>query len=138
MESQPVSLDRLREAMHGGDPEIERGEAFAVLAASPYPQREVLLGGALRDGSEPTAIRAAAAIALGRIATRDSEQVLLANLRTGEPPVQAEVLRALGRIGGLEALAAIDALPLPMQERVKDAVDFSAALIAHRLGLAGH
>ncbi len=138
MPRRPVDLDRLLEAMRGDDPEIARGEAFARLAAFEYPQREELLAGVLRDRSEPPIIRSAAAIALGRIATRDSEQVLLANLSAEEVVVKSEVLRALGRIGRHEALAAIDALRLPADDPAKNAAEFGAALIAHRLRLDGH
>jgi HEAT repeats len=138
MATQPVDLDRLRKAIRGGDPEIARGEAFALLTASPFAEREKLLGSVLQDRSERPASRSAAAIALGQIATRDSEQILLANLSAGEPTIQAEVLRALGRIGGREALAGIDALRLPAQAPRKATAEFGAALIAHRLRLEGH
>ena len=134
MASQSVNLDRLLKAMRGGDVEIGRGEAFALLAASPYPQREELLGGVLQDHRESSAIRSGAAIALGRIPTHDSEQILLANLHAEEPMVQAEVLRALGRVGGRDAIAAIDSLGLP----ARDVAEFATALIAHRLRLDGH
>jgi hypothetical protein len=138
MASEPVNLDRLVKAMHGGDPEIARGEAFALLAASPHPQREELLGGLLRDPQESSAIRSAAAIALGRIPTHDSTQVLLGNLHLSEPRVQAEILRSLGRIGGTDALANIETLHFPAHDHRQDVVEFAAALIAHRLGLEGH
>jgi hypothetical protein len=123
--------------MRGGDPEIGRGEAFALLAAYPYPEREERLGSVLRDRRESQSTRSAAAIALGRIASRDSQQVLLANLPTSEPVIQTEILHGLGRIGGPETLAAIETLRLS-EDRGKESAAFAAALIAHRWGLEGH
>jgi hypothetical protein len=132
-----VDMNTLLRAMRGGDPDIGREEAFALLAASGFPQRQALLAAVLQDQAESSRTRSAAAIALGRINTRDSQQTLLASLNAPEPGVQAEVLYALGCIGGLDALAAIDALEL-YDDRRKEAADFASALIAHRLGLEGH
>ncbi|HEY7140103.1 MAG TPA: HEAT repeat domain-containing protein [Methylomirabilota bacterium] len=136
MATRTVTLDQLREALHGGRSDIAQGEAFALLAASSFPEREVLLGSVLQDRREPTAVRSAAAIALGRIPTRESEQILLTNLAAEEWRVQVEVLRALGKIGGAEALAAIDRLRLPAED--PGGAAFAASLIAHRLRLPGH
>ena len=138
MATQPSNPDRLRRAMRGGDPEIERAEAFALLAVSLLPEKEELLAGVLQDRTESPAIRSAAAIALGRIFSPESEQILVANLGADEPAVQIEVLLSLGRIGGPRALATIDSWRLPMQDRRHEAAAFAEALIAHRLRLDGY
>jgi hypothetical protein len=136
MGAEPVSLERLRKAIRGADPAIARGEAFALLAAGPFQKREELLGQSLHDPGEPATSRRAAAIALGRIATAEAEQTLLAGLKGTEPPVQADIMRSLGRIGGRTALKAIEALDVPPPAR--PAAGFAMGLIAHRLGLDGH
>lgn len=138
MATEPYSLDRLRRAALGGDPEIERGEAFALLAASEYPERVEILAAILADRGEPAVIRAAAAIALGRIATAEAERALLDNLGSAEPRVQSEILRSLGRIGGERSLAAIEALEIREEDPRAEAARFAAALLAHRFRLPGH
>lgn len=138
MATQSINLERLRKAAGRGDPEIGRGEAFALLAASRAPKGQELLASVLQDLAEPAAIRSAAALAIGRIPTREAEQILIGNLKDADPAVQPEILRALGRIGREQALAAIDSLRLPERDHRVLAAQFAAALISHRLGREGH
>jgi len=138
MTAQRVGPDRLREALRGNDPEISQAEALDLIAASPFPQREVVLASVLQDPGETTAVRSAVADTLGRIPTRDSELVLLANLRVAQWRVRAAILRALGGIGGREELVAIEDLHLSERDREQGMAAFAGALIAHRLGLPGH
>jgi hypothetical protein len=133
-----IPADRLPGVVLGRDPGFARPEAFAVLAASDLPNREELLAVVLDEAGERADIRTAAAVALGRVATAESEHVLLANLSESTPRVLAEITRSLGRIGTQRSLARVDELVRSADPRVTEAARFGAALIAHRLGLPGH
>jgi hypothetical protein len=133
-----IPVDRLRDVVLGRDPEFARPEAFAALAASELPDREQLLETVLEQPSERPDVRTSAAVALGRVATSESEQALLANLDEQTPRVLAEITRSLGRIGSEAALSPLDKLVGSTERRVAEAARFGATLIAHRLGLPGH
>lgn len=133
-----IPIDRLRDVVLGRDPAFARPEAFAALAASDLPDREQLLGTVLEESGERPDIRTAAAVALGRVATAESERVLLAALDEQTPRVLAEIARSLGRIGSERALSRVDGLVRSAHPVVAGAARFGAALIAHRLGLPGH
>ena len=138
MVSVPIPIDRLPDVVLGRDPGFSRPAAFAALAASDLPDREELLGAVLEETAERPEIRTAAVVALGRVATAESERVLLANLDQQTPRVLAEIARSLGCIGSEGALARVEGLIRSADPRVAEAARFGAALIAHRLGLPGH
>jgi len=138
MGSLAIPIERLPEVVVGKDARFSRAQAMAQLAASELPDRERLLALVLEEAREPRRYRAAAAIALGRIATPASEEILLRNLPKTAEDSFPEVLLSLGRIGSPNALAAIDALNLSPQHPAWTTAAYAAALIAHRLGLPGH
>jgi hypothetical protein len=133
-----IPIERLPEVVLGKDQKFSRAEAMAELAASERPDRVTLLTQVLEKASEPRRYRAVAAIALGRIATSASEEILLRNLPKTADDAFPEVLLSLGRIGSAKALAAIDALKSSPQHPAWARAAYAAALIAHRLGLPGH
>jgi HEAT repeat protein len=135
-----IPTDRLRDVVLGRDRAFARPAAFAQLAASTLPDREQLLATVLDGASERPDVRTSAAIALGRIATDASERLLLEGLAHAHSPrrLRQAIARALGRIGGEAALAPLDQWGRSTDRPVADAARFGAALIAHRLGLAGH
>ena len=138
MVSVPIPIDRLTDVVLGRDPGFSRPAAFAALAASDLPDREELLGAVLEETGGRPEIRTAAVVALGRVATAESERVLLANPDEQTSRVLAEIARSLGCIGSEVALARVEGLIRSADPRVAEAARFGAALIAHRLGLPGH
>src|SRR5215813_3747433 len=73
-----------------------RGQAMAELAASDRPDKETLLARVLEDPRDQAPYHAAAAIALGRIATAASVQALVRNLPRADENTLREILRSLG------------------------------------------
>jgi hypothetical protein len=138
MTSADIPIAQLPDAVLGHHRAFARGEAMALLAASSHPQRVSLLTEVLENPSEQPRYRSVAAITLGRISSPTAEKVLIRNLSKPADPAFPDVLRSLGRIGGRRALGAIDALNLSEDHPARDAAAFAAALISHRLGLAGH
>jgi hypothetical protein len=133
-----VPIDRLPDVVLGRDRAFGRAKAMAQLAASQRPDREALLTQVLENTYEPRRYKAVAAIALGRIATPAAERILERNLSKTWDDAFAEVLRALGHIGGPEALEAIAALRLPPDHPDAATAAYAETLIAHRLGLPGY
>src|SRR5262249_53904391 len=80
MASSPIPIETLPEVVLGKNPAFPRAEAMAQLAASSRQDRETLLARVLEEPNEPRRYRAVAAIALGRIATSASEEILLRNV----------------------------------------------------------
>lgn len=133
-----IPKDKLPDVVLGKDRAYPRAQAMAELAASDRPDREALLSQVLDNSYEHRRYKAVAAIALGRILTSNAERSLLRNLARIDDDAFPEVALALGRIGGAEALKALDALKLPPQSGGSAAVAYAATLIAHRLGLPDH
>jgi len=138
MSSFVIPIEKVPDVVLGRDPKFARAEAMAQLAASDRADRETLLVQVFENAIEPRRYRIVAAIALGRVATPGAERILLHNLPKTADDCFPEVLRSLGRIGGPEALGAIDALKLPAQHPASRTAAYAATLIAHRLGLPGH
>ena len=138
MASLAIPIEKLPDAVLGRDPAYARPEAMAQLAFSARPDRESLLAQVLQNDKEPRRYKAVAAIALGRIPTPSAEATLLSRLSKTSDPAFPEVLLSLGRIGGPQALVAIDSLQLPPLHPDAGRAAYAASLIAHRLGLPGH
>lgn len=132
-----IPVEKLPDVVAGRDPAFARAEAMAALAASNLPQRESLLGRVLENPKEERQYRLVAAITLGRVLTPTAERILRGQLLPEHPAVH-EVLKSLGRIGGRETLAAIDALKLPDGHHATAAARFAASLISYRLSIPGH
>jgi hypothetical protein len=141
MASRIIEIEKLPAIVRGKETSssLLRGEAMAELAASALPQKEAVLAEVLEDPREDTLWRIVAAMVLGRIATPHAARILLHNLPRVDTRIETPILKSLGRIAEGAALDAID-------ERVRHARTpavaaagrFAAALISHRLGLAGH
>jgi HEAT repeat protein len=80
----PTHADVLAAAL-GRPAGLWRIEALARLAASDDPEREVLLSRVLEDPDERPQVRAAAAIALGHVATEKAAQLLVQALYRPRP-----------------------------------------------------
>ena len=75
-----IPADKLEDVVLGRDRTYARAEAMAQLAASDRPGRESILARVLENDQEPRRYKAPAAVALGRIATAASENILLSRL----------------------------------------------------------
>lgn len=136
--SRPPTRAEIRAAVQGGAVSLPRTVAFALLAASDDPERELLLARVLENSGERPQLRSAAAIALGHILTAKAEQLLAQALRTAPSDVLPDILRSLGRIGSPAVLDRIDPHGASAVGLVAAAARFGAALITHRFGLSGH
>jgi len=88
------------------------------------------------DRGTPEALRAVAATELGYHVGPDNERELVRALRDAPPTVLKHVARSLGRIGGADALAALERATGPAAS--SPALRFARALIAYRLGRDDH
>jgi hypothetical protein len=134
----PPSLREIRDAVRGKTTDLSRASAVELLAASDYPNKHRDLQLLLEDVSAPPRLRYLAAMSLPRSDHRAAHEILIAATRFHDSRVLTGVMRALGQIGGRDALEAI-AKALPNTEgTARTQAQFAATLIAHRLGLEGH
>jgi hypothetical protein len=133
-----VPLERVVKVVQGRDMSMARSEAFVLLASSSFEGKERLLASVIEDVSEPLSIRSAAAVALGRIESRDAEDALLRLTAGADERVLPDVLRSLGPIASPAALSVLDGLIVTPGGPIDTAARYAAALISHRHRLPGH
>jgi hypothetical protein len=108
------------------------------LAESGWPTAHRDLETVLADASAETRVRYLAAVALTKTDREASEQILIRATTYSDARIRAGVFRSLGRIGGPEALEAIERVLPATEGATRRHGEFAAALIAHRLGLTSH
>lgn len=138
MSEQIISPERLRAVVLGQDKTLRRVTAMALLATSRPPHAEDVFAQVLANEKEHPRMRAAAAVSLGKLGTPAAEEALIKQSRVSDQRVLADVAKALGRIGGERALAALAQVRQRTTGLVAAQAQFAAALISHRLGLAGN
>lgn len=138
MSNPQISLDQLRDVVLGRDARIPRVEAIALLRTSDFSDKEQLFAEVLENEHEPAAIRSAAAMSLGRIMTLRAEEMLIKNSQIADQGVLADVVKALGRIGDRSALVVLEKVKQNAIGLAAEQARFAAALISHRLGVAGN
>jgi len=113
------------------------GQAAAVkeLARRRFPRASPVLAAVMLDPGAPGAMRAAAAVALGRQVVPEHQRALALALRADEEGVIRRAAEALGRIGDRDALPALRAVPAPADPAARRALAFARSLLAYRLGL---
>jgi hypothetical protein len=131
-------LRQIRDAVRGQSSEIPRTAAIEQLLASGYPNAHEELRALLEDESAPTRIRHLAAVSLPRTDRIAAERILVRALRPTDTVILAGVLRALGQIGGREALDAIERVLPDTRGAARKHAEFAVLLITHRLGIDGH
>lgn len=94
-----------------------------------------VLAAVMLASAAPAEARAAAAVALGKEARPEHEHALELGLKTDDGNVVRRAAEALGRIGGREALAALQAVPPPPEPAARRALAFARSLVSYRLGL---
>jgi hypothetical protein len=136
--SERPSLRAIRETLRGRPTGLSDGDAIELLASSDYPNKHRDLEAVLEDVSAPPRVRYLAALSLPRCDPRAAHQILVRATRFHEQRVLAGVMRALGQIGGKEALDAINHVGPNVSGVARAQAEFAAILIAHRLGLEGY
>ncbi len=135
----PLSLRTIRAAVRGAESgSLSRATALELLASSAYPAKHRDLQYLLEDENESSKLRYLAALGLARTDVRAAHEILVAATRINNDRVRAGVMRALGQIGGKDALDAIERVLPNTGDTARPQALFAATLIAHRLGLAGH
>ena len=133
LDAEAVSLRSLRDAVMGREIGLSRSRAMALLAETDWPGKVMELGLVLADETSPLGVRIQAATILGRQPGRESNELLVQQLGTGEGRLLAAVFRALGRVGDENALVAVRATLARAQASARAHGEFAAALMAHRL-----
>ena len=138
-EQLPASVTRkeLLAAIEGRSARVRGAEALKELARRRSPGRSEVFARALADAARPVDVRTAAAVELGKQATRSNQQALVRALRSDDRAVTRRAAEALGRIGDEEALRALEGVRA-RAEPLRRTVAFARSLIAYRLGLPGH
>ena len=129
-------LQRARSALGGAASDLSVESAIEVVASSSFPNRHRILERVLNDSKAPSRVRMRAATALARCDGEVAREILLPAVAIDDPVVQVGVMRALGMVGGLDALAAIDGVMPRLKGRARDQAEFARTLIGHRLGRA--
>lgn len=132
------TLHQVRDAVRGRLEGVSRADALEKLAASDFPNKHRDLEAVLEDETAPSRLRYLAALGLTRSDPRAAHQILVRATRIENQRVLAGVMRALGQIGGREALDAINRVEPNANGPARSQAEFAAILIAHRLGLEGY
>jgi hypothetical protein len=134
----PAEIKRIREAVAGRDSSIPRREAMQLLLALDIADKHRDFESVLRDEDEDPRFRGLASVNLGRLGSEQAAHSLIAATDTSEPTVLSLIMRALGRIGGPDALPAIGLVVQRTSGASQRQARFAAVLIAHRFNLPGH
>ncbi|MGQ0643482.1 MAG: HEAT repeat domain-containing protein [Gemmatimonadaceae bacterium] len=133
-----VSLRAIRATLRGAPSAMSQAAALELVAASNYPSKHRELQRVLDDESASPKLRYLAAVNLTRCETRAAHQILVNAVRFTDERLRAGVMRALGQIGGEDALKAIERVLPETTGSARTQAAFAATLIAHRLGLPSH
>jgi hypothetical protein len=122
-------------AMKGDDPKLPRGYAMSLLLGTQYPAAHRALEAIVENPLDPPEVRAIAVRHLGLLPSCQVQEILLRNLTSGQDErVAMEIVRVLGRIGDIQALAAVEKVARSASGSLGRIADFSAVLIAYRNG----
>jgi len=127
-------LQRARSALGGVGSRLSVEDAIEVVASSSFPNRHRDLERVLTDPQAPSRVRMRAATALARCDREAAREILMSAVGIDDPVVLVGVMRALGMVGELDALKAIDRVMPTLNGRGRDQAEFAHTLIAHRLG----
>ena len=129
-------VQRARAALAGAISPVGVHDAIEILASSVFPNRHRDLEKILMDAESPGRVRMRAAMALGRGDRDGASEILTSAADIDDPVVQVGVMRALGMVGGPEALKAIDRMIPKLDRRTRHQAEFARLLIVHRHGLS--
>ncbi|HEX6160607.1 MAG TPA: HEAT repeat domain-containing protein [Thermoanaerobaculia bacterium] len=134
-----ISEKTLAQAVAGNEPDLPRGRAISQVPFSKIPDRAGVLRKILDNEEDGLTARRLAASALWRLNTPEAREALLAAANeTGDPRLQSNVVKLLGRVGDRRALAAIEKIRDRGRAFLPEQAAFAASLISYRLGLPGN
>lgn len=122
----------------GEIPHMIRGnrvKALMVISQLGGVEECKILSRIIANDKEDTDLRAIAAINLSLLPPEDAVRELISNLWNKEDVVLSKVIKSLGRIGGKNALEALDKISDIKSDFVRKELAFAKALISSRLGL---
>ncbi len=134
----PDQINLIRNVAAGRDTSFSRMQAINLLPSANFPNKATELQRLLENEQESQEIRHLAALALYKVNTPEAVEILLKNSQTQDQRVLASVMKGLGRIGNERTLAAISSVRARATGLAASQAEFAAALISHRLGLAGN
>src|SRR5205823_3960256 len=130
-----ASLERVRRALAGKDPQLPATRAMSLLFASDLPNKHRDFESVLADEQMPDLSRRVAAAYLGRLQTPEAVEVLVQHLDMRDERVVSAVVHSLGAAGGKEALDALTKLKPKLPSSVTGEVDIACAFMAYRIGV---
>jgi len=133
-----MPLRTIRAALRGATSTLGRAAALELVAASNHPSKHRDLQQVLEDETASPKLRYLAAVNLPRGDTRAAHEILINATRISDDRIRSGVMRALGQIGGKEALEAIEKVLPQTSGAARTHAVFAATLIAHRLGLSAY
>lgn len=103
--------------------EPQRARAIAAMAVVAHPEASLRLQELLRSTAQPSSVRAAATLALGRRSGLEAIPVLTPLLADPNEQVRATAAQTLGRVGGAEVRKALEErLPIEESLAVREAI----------------
>lgn len=130
--------DRLVTALEGRDPQIAPKVALRALSRIGSRTGLKAIARVLVDRQAPTEMRVGAARTLGRSRGGPGQDALLPLLSDGDPAVVAAAADSLGRIGNVQALAALEAITPIADDAHSRRIRFAQSLLSYRLGVGSH
>ncbi len=92
----------------------------------------------LGDPAENLAARRTIVSRLGSIARPEAQELLLRHVDDDDPVIVIRAAKALGRLGGNEALERLETAKVPQDPPARRAVEFAKTLLSYRLRLERH
>lgn len=134
-----LSDTQLREVLLGRDTNLPRSLAIRLLPRSKLPDKVELLGRLLASEAEPARARVLATYTLLAMRPAGLERLLVdASAKAEDERVLGALATCLGHVGSAGTLAAVDRIRRRTSGAAAARAGFAAALLAHRLDLAGH
>lgn len=124
----------LAAALKGKNERLGRMSALKELSQRRSGRRTALLSEVVTDPDQPAAVRAAAALDLGRERKPKHQDALVTALDAPEPSVIRRAAEALGRVGDERALESLESVK-PRGAPARQSVQFAKTLISYRHGL---
>jgi hypothetical protein len=138
IDSEQVTLEKLRNSILGRDNNLSPSKAMAAILKSNFPNKPRELERVLLDEEAPSNNRYMAAIYLSKISEPASLDILKSAGNIQNEKVLSGVATALGRVGDSSALELLNRFQERFHGLAASRSRFAAALISHRLGLRGN
>ena len=123
-------------AVSGLRPDLNRVDALRTLLIRGSKKTNRVLRRTVSDRSAPDDVRSMAAVEMGRKANAKNEQALLKALGSKlSESVLRRTAQSLGRVGSVQAFAALQKIKTPAGSRAAASVAFAKTLLSYRHGM---